>query len=175
MQFFSKRGLLESLFYQKSAILRLKSVTSVTLKSCRGLNLGPTLKILGSKISWECLLDDPIGQNAKFFFKRWAFGGGFLSKGVLSCFKKVKWVTFRAHWRLNLGLTPKIWGPKKVRVSIGKNAIFFQMGGFRGSLSKRCHSSFKKVKYITFQANGELNFRPHPKYWLNIVLRVSTF
>ena len=60
VQFFSNGELFESLFHQKSAILRLKNMTSVTLKSCRGLNLGPTPKIMGSK-KVECPLDDPIG------------------------------------------------------------------------------------------------------------------
>ena len=44
-----------------------------------------------------CLLDDQIGQIAKFLQKG-AFGGPFYQKGVVARFKKVKCITFKTHW-----------------------------------------------------------------------------
>ena len=46
-----------------------------------------------------------------FFFKRGAFGGSIIKKGVISAFEKVKYITFQTKGRgggLNFCPTPKI-------------------------------------------------------------------
>ena len=43
------------------------------------------------------------------FFKRGAVGGPFYQKCVVPHFKKVKCVTFKTDYKLNLGPTSKFW------------------------------------------------------------------
>ena len=50
IHFFKKKGLMESLFYQKGVNSRLKNVTCVTSKATSGVNFGVTFKNYGSLV-----------------------------------------------------------------------------------------------------------------------------
>ena len=93
----------------------------------------------------------------QFFFKRGALWG--YQKGFDPRLKKVKHVTFKAHWRLNLGLTPEQSGSKKAEClfddPIGRNAKIFQKGGFKGAFF---------IKKVSLSAEQHLfDKKPPPK------------
>ena len=52
----------------------------------------------------------------QIFFKRGALRGPFYEKGVNPHLKKVKRLTFKAHWRLNLALLLKFGAQNKTEI-----------------------------------------------------------
>ena len=77
MLIFLERGAIGGLFHLKGVVLRIEIVTGITLKVRRQINFYTTCKIVGSNLSLECLLDDPIGYIANFSQKR-GFGGSYI-------------------------------------------------------------------------------------------------
>ena len=79
MAFFSKGGLLGTLFYQKGVFSHFKNVTTNPFKTFKDPNFRATCAILGSKQGKNCLLGNPIGQGVIFFQEEF-MGGTFFQR-----------------------------------------------------------------------------------------------
>ena len=143
-------GLLGGLFCRKIGILRIENVTRVAFLFHRRLNFWLTCKVLGLKWCQECLLEHQIGQNAVFFFKRWAFGGAILSKrchfGVSAWdphHTEYLWEAYLLSQMQNfrLKMMPRVSTLRSNR----SKYIFFQKGGFLGGYF------IQKVSFCRFQ------------------------